>query len=89
MRRILWDLGLEEDEYQYYTWISIALLILVGAMFSGITVRYGAVFVPMFALLLWYVGWLRFAGDIGILGVAMVLGVLFYYKEKSREEAMG
>ena len=89
MRRILWDLGLEEDEYQYYTWISIALLILIGAMFSGITVRYGAVFVPMFALLLWYVGWLRFAGDIGILGVAMVLGVLFYYKEKSREEAMG
>jgi len=89
MRHILWDLGLEEDEYQYYTWISIALLILVGAMFSGITVRYGAVFVPMFALLLWYVGWLRFAGDIGILGVAMVLGVLFYYKEKSREEAMG
>lgn len=89
IRRILWDLGLEEDEYHYYTWISIALLILVGTMFSGITVRYGAVFVPMFALLLWYVGWLRFAGDIGILGAAMVLGVLFYYKEKSREEAMG
>jgi len=89
IRRILWDLGLKPEEYQYYTWISIALLILVGAMFSGITVRYGAVFVPMFALLLWYVGWLRFAGDIAILGVAMVLGVLFYYKEKSREEAMG
>jgi hypothetical protein len=89
IRQILWDLGLKPEEYHYYAWISFALLILIGAMFSGLTVKFGAIFVPIFALLLWYIGWLRFAGDTLILGTAMVMGVLFYFKEKSREEGIG
>jgi hypothetical protein len=49
------DLGLEEV---YYVWISIAAIIMFTAIFSGSNSKYGYILVPLFAGILWWIGWM-------------------------------
>lgn len=67
------DLGIEEG---YYFWISLCFLIPFAGIFSGMTVKYGFILLPLFAGLLFYIGWLEISAT--ILTIAIVLGVLMY-----------
>ncbi len=67
------DLGIEDG---YYFWISLCFLIPFAGIFSGMTVKYGFILLPLFAGLLFYIGWLEISAT--ILTIAIVLGVLMY-----------
>ena len=88
LKKRLIDLGFDEAHDWYYNAISVALLVLIGAMFSGITVKYGAVITPGTALSLWWIGWLSVPGAVILLPTAFVIGVLYYMSESAKEEGM-
>jgi hypothetical protein len=67
------DLGIEEF---WYFWISACFLFIFAGMFSGMTSRFGFVLLPLFAMLLWYIGWLE--TGVATLAIAMIAGVLMY-----------
>lgn len=67
------DFGIESG---WYFWISACFLFIFAGLFSGMTSRFGFVLLPLFALLLWYIGWLE--TSIATLGLAMVAGLLMY-----------
>lgn len=67
-------------------WVSIALLIFVGSMFSVKSSKYGAVIIPALGLVLWSFGWLQ--TPILLLTLAVVLGIMIYMREsESKIEA--
>jgi hypothetical protein len=68
-------IDLEIEEYWYF-WISACFLFIFAGLFSGMTSRFGFILLPLFALLLWYIGWLD--TSIATLGIAMIAGVLMY-----------
>jgi len=88
LKKRLIDLGFDEEHDWYYNAIAVALLVLIAAMFSGITVKYGAVITPGAALGLWWVGWLSVPHAAIILPSAFVIGVLYYMSESAKEEGM-
>ncbi|RLJ06581.1 MAG: hypothetical protein DRP18_00340 [Candidatus Aenigmatarchaeota archaeon] len=88
LKQRLIDLGFDEEHDWYYNAIAVALLVLIAAMFSGITVKYGAVITPGAALGLWWIGWLSVPGAVVILPTAFVIGVLYYMSESAKEEGM-
>jgi len=88
LKKRLIDLGFDEAHEWYYNAIAVALLILIAAMFSGITVKYGAVITPGAALGLWWVGWLSVPYAAIILPSAFVIGILYYMSESAKEEGM-
>lgn len=61
-----------------YEWISIGLLICIGAIFGYGSLKYGVVVVPVFGLLFSFMGWL--STPILILSSALVIGVLLYIR---------
>jgi hypothetical protein len=73
IRSRLVEIGLDDNAY---TWISIILLVLFTALFSGITSREGYILVPIIASVMWYIGWL----NIGyvVMSGAIILGLLLY-----------
>ncbi|RLJ05337.1 MAG: hypothetical protein DRP18_03320, partial [Candidatus Aenigmatarchaeota archaeon] len=88
LKQRLIDLGFDEAHEWYYNAIAVALLVLIAAMFSGITVKYGAVITPGAALGLWWIGWLSVPHAAIILPTAFVIGVLYYMSESAKEEGM-
>jgi len=88
LKKRLIDLGFDEAHEWYYNAIAVALLVLIAAMFSGITVKYGAVITPGTALGLWWIGWLSVPHATIILPTAFVIGVLYYMSESAKEEGM-
>jgi hypothetical protein len=73
MHSRLIDLGLEEG---WYYWISLSLIFVFAAMWSGINTKYGLVLLPLWVGLLWYIGW--FAINPLLLSFAIILGILAY-----------
>lgn len=71
----------------YYQWLSIALLIFIAALFSGVTIKTGALVVPMAALSLWYIGW--FECPMVLLMTVMTLGVVYFITSKGSETKLG
>lgn len=67
------DLGIEEG---WYFWISMIFIVIFAGFFSGFNIKFGFVLLPLFADLMWYIGW--FDTNIAVLGIATVLGVLMY-----------
>lgn len=75
------SLGFEDNmslskAMEYYTWISITLIIVVAGMFSIRTVDFGAVMCPFIAGFFWWVGWLPI--NEGVMVSAMLIGALVY-----------
>ncbi len=66
-------------------WASIIILVILASLFSITTVKYGAVVVPMTAMVLWIFGWFEPAPNntvtsFVILSTAIILGVLVYMR---------
>lgn len=74
------DVGLNP---QYYQWIAIGFIILIGALFSAASIKFAGVVVPMIGIMMWYMGWLPMDGIKGpvILGSLLTIGVLSYIRK--------
>ena len=79
--RIAWflDLGISRT---YCTWIAIAIILFLTAMFSFTTVKFGYVAIPMVSLIFAYIGWLP---NISIIIIALCLGILAYMSKREKE----
>jgi len=79
--RIAWflDLGISRA---YCTWIAIAIILFLTAMFSFTTVKFGYVTIPMVSLIFAYIGWLP---NISIIIIALCLGILAYMSRREKE----
>jgi len=79
--RIAWflDLGISRA---YCTWIAIAIILFLTAMFSFTTVKFGYVAIPMVSLIFAYIGWLP---NISIIIIALCLGILAYISKREKE----
>jgi hypothetical protein len=76
----------------YYNWISVGLLVMVGAMASSRTTRFVAILVPIFAAMLVFFGWMTAANPKypeqlwGVIVVTAVLAVAIYMKGSLHEK---
>ena len=74
----------------YYNFLSIALLVFFSLLFSGTTVKVGAILLPLFAFLLFGIGWFNPTNDLvtsGILlGIAVAIGAGIYITTTGREK---
>lgn len=70
------DLGIDAIWYQ---WISIVLIIAIGALFTGSSMKLGAVVVPLVGAFFWWIGWLEVS--VLLLSVAVVFGILLYIRK--------
>ena len=66
-------------------WASIIILVILASLFSVTTIKFGAVILPLSAMVLWVFGWFEPAiGNpvlsFGLLSTAIVLGVLVYMR---------
>jgi len=77
----LWDLGL--SDVRYYTWISVAFLLLLTSLFSVVTSKFGYILVPMFAMFFNFLGWLSV--NYAVIASCLVLGVLLYMTKREKE----
>jgi len=79
--RIAWflDLGISRT---YCTWIAIAIILFLTAMFSFSTVKFGYVTIPIISLIFAYIGWLP---NISIIIITLCLGILAYMSKREKE----
>jgi len=79
--RIAWflDLGISRA---YCTWIAIAIILFLTAMFSFTTVKFGYVAIPIISLIFAFIGWLP---NISIIIIALCLGILAYMSKREKE----
>ena len=79
--RIAWflDLGISGT---YCTWIAIAIILFLTAMFSFTTVKFGYVAIPIVSLIFAFIGWLP---NISIIIIALCLGILAYMSKREKE----
>jgi len=79
--RITWflDLGISRA---YCTWIAIAIILFLTAMFSFTTVKFGYVAIPIISLIFAFIGWLP---NISIIIIALCLGILAYMSKREKE----
>jgi len=79
--RIAWflDLGISRA---YCTWIAIAIILFLTAMFSFSTVKFGYVAIPIVSLIFAFIGWLP---NISIIIIALCLGILAYMSKREKE----
>lgn len=93
---ILVSLGLEEvlplaQARVMYNWISVALLLLIGAMASSRTTRFFGILLPLFAGLLMYFGWFTLNDPaspgklMGVVVIAALIAVALYMKGSLHE----
>jgi len=79
--RIAWflDLGISRA---YCTWIAIAIILFLTAMFSFTTVKFGYIAIPIVSLIFAYIGWLP---NVSIIIIALCLGILAYMSKREKE----
>ena len=72
------------DEYKL--WIAVVLMIVIGAIFSAYSVKFGAVVLPLTGFFFSAIGWISYgtAGVI-ILPVLIILGLASYIRKKESE----
>ena len=78
------DLQLENENY--YTWISISLLVMIATLFSAVTTKFGYVVIPFMGGFFYWIGWLGISTI--ILSVVMFMGVMLYMTRKERESGL-
>lgn len=74
------------DNENYYTWFSVAILILLSTLFSVTVSRFGYIIIPFFSLFFWYIGWLAISHTLVL--TALMLGVLLYIGRTEREKGL-
>jgi len=79
--RIAWFLDLDISR-AYCTWIAIAIILFLTAMFSFTTVKFGYVAIPIVSLIFAFIGWLP---NISIIIIALCLGILAYMSKREKE----
>lgn len=84
-----WNLG-EDSAISEYTreMAAIAFLILLGAVFGTLTVPHGGLILPIFALILNWVGWFTIVNDTTTRMVcltAITLALMFYMRSREDE----
>lgn len=94
---ILVSLGIENflpiDQARiYYNWISVLLIVVIGAMASSRTTRFLGILVPVVAAMCMYFGWFTYndgfpIGDrlLGVVIIGLVMGVAIYMKGSLHE----
>jgi hypothetical protein len=66
----------------YMQWVATGFLLVIGALFSKGSVRFGAIVLPLFAFWFTYIGWLSVgAGGATILASLLIFGVLSYIRK--------
>lgn len=91
---VLVDLGLAsvmplQTSLFYYNWIAVLLLFFTAAMSSQRNMRFFGIFLPLFAALLAYFGWLNASNSAQMWGFIIgtgVLAVMIYMKDSNREK---
>ena len=78
------DLQLENENY--YTWISISLLVMITSLFSAVTSKFGYVVIPFMAGFFVYIGFLEI--PITLITVIIILGILLYMGRRERESGL-
>jgi len=78
------DLNLTNENY--YTWFSIASLILLGTLFSVTVAKFGYVVLPFISMLFWYIGWL--ALNFTILTTVLMLGILLFMGKTEKDKGL-
>jgi len=74
------DLGIESG---YYPYIAVAFLIVIAALFSVISVKFGAVLIPIFGFMFYYMRWLPFdIRGIGLLTLLLTIGIFAYIRKQ-------
>ena len=73
-----------------YTYLSIGLLMLVGAFFGMITVPEGGIVICLEAWILWFVGWFLWENPLAplYLTVATVFAILIIFANKGRQKGV-
>lgn len=74
----------------YYQFLSIALLIFLGMLFTGVTIKLGCVVLPLAAWFLYGIGWFSPTSDLVtstvLLGIATAIGIGVYVTTTGREK---
>lgn len=71
------------------TWIALALLFLLGSVFSQQTSKYGYVLIPIIAGLFAFFGWLPAEYLVMVIPLLICMGVITFMKEQFREKLGG
>jgi hypothetical protein len=71
---------------EYKLWIAVVLMVVIGAVFSAYSVKFGAVVLPLAGFFFSAIGWISYgtAGVI-ILPVLIILGIAAYIRKKESE----
>jgi len=80
------DLKLKPGNENYYTWISVCLLVMISTLFSAVTSKFGYVVIPFMGGFFYWIGWLEISAV--ILSVVMFFGVILYMGKKERESGL-
>ena len=78
------DLQLENENY--YSWISIALLVMITSLFSAVTTKFGYIVLPFIAGFFTYIQWLEIPTT--LITIIIILGVLLYAGKRERETGL-
>jgi hypothetical protein len=71
---------------QYLPWLAIALMVVLGSIFSAYSVKFGAVVLPLMGFFFSAIGWLSLGVmGLAILGILITLGILSYIRKKENE----
>jgi PKD repeat protein len=82
---VMVDLGL--PSLNWYRWISVCILFMMGAMASQRTKQFWALLIPVFAALFLWFGWFTgTSSTAGIITLCVVLGAIVYMKSSLREK---
>jgi hypothetical protein len=74
------DLGIDSA---YYPYIAVAFLIVIAAIFSVISVKFGAVLIPIFGFMFYYMKWLPFDyRGVALLTILLVIGIFAYIRKQ-------
>ena len=79
-------INLQLENENYYTWISVSLLVMIATLFSAVTTKFGYVVVPFMGGFFYWIGWLGIS--VVILSVVMFFGVLLYMGKRERETGL-
>jgi hypothetical protein len=74
---------------EYQLWIAVVLMIVIGAVFSAYSVKFGAVVLPLSGFFFSAIGWISYGtAGIIILPVLIILGIAGYIRKKESETLM-
>jgi hypothetical protein len=71
---------------EYKLWIAVVLMIVIGAIFSAYSVKFGAVVLPLSGFFFSAIGWISYGtAGLVILPVLIILGIAGYIRKKESD----